>query len=171
MKSKYGLFIVILGMLLISYKPSKNVLAQETRPNIIFIMSDDHAQRAISAYGGNLIQTPHMDRIAREGMLFRNSFVTNSICAPSRATMLTGKFSHINGKKDNIDTFNGSQTTFPKLLQTAGYETAVIGKWHLKSTPQGFDYYDILIGQGQSYQPKFVAGHDTPRVEGYVTDI
>ncbi len=156
---------------MLSYKPSKDEPVQQTRPNIIFIMSDDHAQRAISAYDGKLIQTPNIDRIAKEGMLFRNSFVTNSICAPSRATMLTGKFSHINGKKDNIDVFDGSQMTFPKLLQKAGYETAVIGKWHLKSAPQGFNYHDILIGQGEYYQPRFVSGKDTSIVEGYVTDI
>ncbi|MEH0152917.1 sulfatase [Limibacter armeniacum] len=141
------------------------------RPNIIFIMSDDHAQRAISAYDSTLIQTPNIDRIANEGALFTNSFVTNSICAPSRAVMLTGKFSHVNGKKDNLDTFDGSQQTFPKILQENGYTTAVIGKWHLKSTPQGFDYYDILIGQGEYYQPRFVSERDTTVVEGYVTDI
>lgn len=134
-------------------------------------MSDDHAQRAISAYDPQLIQTPNIDRIAREGILFQNSFVANSICAPSRATMLTGKFSHMNGKKDNQDVFDGNQVTFPKLLQASGYQTGLIGKWHLKSAPQGFDDWKVLIDQGDYYQPKFVTAQDTFRKEGYVTDI
>ncbi|TRX60162.1 sulfatase [Fulvivirga sp. M361] len=142
-----------------------------TRPNIIFIMADDHAEKAISAYGHDLIETPNIDRLAKEGMLFRNSFVTNSICAPSRAAILTGKFSHINGKRDNLDVFDGDQETFPKLLRRAGYTTAMIGKWHLKSTPQGFDEWNILIGQGNYYSPRFVSGSDTTRVDGYVTDV
>lgn len=150
---------------------AQNNADKVTRPNIIYIMADDHAQRAISAYGSDLIATPNIDRLAKEGMLFENSFVTNSICAPSRAAMLTGKFSHINGLRDNLDTFDGNQVTFPKLLQKAGYRTGVIGKWHLKSTPQGFDYSDVLINQGEYYQPRFVRDHDTTIVEGYVTDI
>ncbi|MCG8390744.1 MAG: sulfatase [Cytophagales bacterium] len=141
------------------------------RPNIIFIMADDHAEKAISAYGHDLIQTPNIDRIAKEGILFKNSFVTNSICAPSRATLLTGKFSHINGKRDNLDRFNGDQITFPKLLQDAGYQTAVIGKWHLKSVPQGFDEWKTLVGQGDYYQPEFVQNGDTSTVKGYVTEV
>ena len=112
----------------------------EQRPNIIFIMSDDHAYQAISAYGSNLIQTPNIDRIATEGMLFRNACVSNSICAPSRATILTGKHSHINGKVDNVMPFDTSQVTFPQLFQQAGYQTAMYGKLHFGNNPKGVDY-------------------------------
>ena len=124
-----------------------------TPPNIIFIMSDDHSERAISAYGSKLIETPHIDRIAKEGIRFNNSFVTNSICAPSRAVLLTGKYSHLNSVLDNNQVFDGSQTTFPKYLRSAGYETSMIGKWHLKSEPTGFDHWKILKGQGEYYNP------------------
>jgi len=141
------------------------------RPNIIYIMADDHAINAISAYGSKLIQTPNIDRIANEGMLFRNCFVTNSICAPSRAVLLTGKYSHLNGLRDNRDAFDGSQVTFPKLLQLAGYQTAMIGKWHLKTEPTGFDYYNILRGQGYYYNPIMISRGDTTTHEGYATDI
>ena len=141
------------------------------RPNILFIMADDHAERAISAYGSDLIDTPNIDRIANEGIRFANSFVTNSICAPSRAVLLTGKYSHLNGLRDNRDTFDGSQVTLPKLMQSAGYETAIIGKWHLKSEPTGFDEWKILVGQGHYYNPVFIDNGDERQVEGYVTDL
>ena len=141
------------------------------RPNIIFIMSDDHAEQAISCYGSQLIQTPNIDRIASEGVRFQNSFVTNSICAPSRAVLLTGKYSHINGLCDNRDEFNGSQLTFPKLLQQTGYQTAMIGKWHLKSDPTGFDYWKILKGQGQYYNPVFNENGLEKEYTGYTTDL
>ncbi len=144
---------------------------QEVRPNILFIMTDDHARQAVSSYGSQLLETPNIDRIAKEGMLFRNSFVTNSICAPSRAVILTGKYSHLNGVTDNRKRFDGSQVTFPKLLQKAGYETAMIGKWHLKTAPTGFDYWKVLPGQGFYYNPVFIEMGDTARVEGYVTDL
>ncbi len=144
---------------------------QHARPNILFIMSDDHALRAISAYGNSLIGTPNIDRIAKEGILFRNAFVTNSLCAPSRAVLLTGKFSHLNGLRDNGDTFNGHQQTLPKLLRQAGYETAVIGKWHLKSDPVGFDTWKVLIGQGEYYSPRFKSANGVTQYDGdYVTD-
>ncbi|HMQ86185.1 MAG TPA: sulfatase-like hydrolase/transferase, partial [Flavilitoribacter sp.] len=143
----------------------------EKRPNIIFIMTDDHANRAMSCYGSDLLQTPNMDRIAREGMRFDNSFVTNSICAPSRAVMLTGKYSHMNGLRDNRDEFDGSQQTFVKLLQAAGYFTAIIGKWHLKTQPTGFDYWNVLIDQGEYYNPRLIEQGDTTRVQGYTTDV
>ena len=141
------------------------------RPNIIFIMTDDHTKQAMSCYGSQINQTPHIDRIARDGIRFENSFVTNSICAPSRAVALTGKYSHINGLKDNRDRFNGDQMTFPKLLQKAGYQTALVGKWHLKTTPQGFDTWKILPGQGNYYNPRFITKNDTMRYEGYVTTL
>jgi arylsulfatase A-like enzyme len=142
------------------------------RPNIIFIMADDHARQAISAYGSYRNETPNIDRLASEGMLFENAYVTNSICAPSRAVILTGKHSHINGKIDNSGArFDSSQVTFPKLLQEAGYQTAIIGKWHLRSQPTGFDYWKILPGQGHYYNPDFVTPDGTERIEGYVTDI
>ena len=141
------------------------------RPNIIFIMSDDHAYQAISCYNDKLIQTPNIDRLAKEGVRFVNSFVTNSICAPSRAVLLTGKYSHINGIIDNRVKFDGSQQTFPKLLQKAGYQTAMIGKWHLKSEPTGFDYWNILPGQGQYYNPDFIEMGERKQFHGYVTDL
>ena len=123
--------------------------SKNKRPNILFIFSDDHAYQAISAYGGrlaNVAPTPNIDRLAKEGMLFTKCCVTNSICAPSRATILTGKYGHLNGVIDNRDIFDGSQRTFPKLLQKAGYQMSIIGKWHLKSKPTGFDYWDVLPG-------------------------
>jgi len=148
--------------------------SKKHRPNILFIFSDDHAFQAISAYGGrlaNVAPTPNIDRLAKEGMLFTKCCVTNSICAPSRATILTGKHSHLNGVRDNVATFDGNQQTFPKLLQKAGYQTAIIGKWHLKSNPTGFDYWEILPGQGHYYNPDFLTAQGKNSEHGYVTDI
>jgi arylsulfatase A-like enzyme len=141
------------------------------RPNILFVMTDDHSRHAISAYGSKLINTPNIDLLANEGVRFTNCAVTNAICGPSRAVTLTGKYSHINGFKDNRSSFDGSQQTFPKLLQKAGYETMMVGKWHLHSKPEGFDYWNILIGQGDYYKPKMVENGDTSEIPGYVTDI
>jgi len=169
--------ILILCSLSFSIHNSAGLYAQDAenkggeRPNIILIMTDDHAKNAISCYGSQINQTPNIDRLAKEGLRFDNSFVTNSICAPSRAVILTGKYSHINGLKDNRDRFNGEQMTFPKLLQEAGYQTAMIGKWHLKSVPQGFDTWKILPGQGAYYNPRFIENGDTVKYEGYATNL
>jgi arylsulfatase A-like enzyme len=146
-------------------------LVAADRPNILFIFSDDHAYQAVSAYGHGLNHTPNIDRLAREGMLFRSALVTNSICAPSRAVILTGKYSHRNTVLNNRDVFDGSQQTFPKLLQKAGYQTAIVGKWHLKSDPQGFDYWEVLPGQGHYYNPDFLTPNGDVHYEGYVTDV
>jgi arylsulfatase A-like enzyme len=134
-------------------------------------MSDDHAFQAISAYQSQFIQTPNIDRIAERGMIFERSFVTNSICAPSRAVILTGKFSHLNGVPGNGQVFDGNQQTFPKILQENGYQTAMIGKWHLKSPPTGFDYWNVLPGQGDYYNPDFIKGGTDTVYKGYVSEI
>lgn len=141
------------------------------RPNILFVFTDDHSARAISAYGSKINTTPHMDRLAQEGMRFDRCFVTNSICAPSRAVILTGKHSHLNGQLTNRESFDGSQQTFPKLLQQAGYQTAIVGKWHLRSAPTGFDHYEVLFGQGPYYNPRFWTNGDTLAYTGYTTDL
>jgi len=141
------------------------------RPNILFIFADDHAYQALSCYGSKINETPNLDRIAKEGVRFDNCFVTNSICGPSRAVILTGKYSHLNGFYRNGNTFDGSQQTFPKLLQKAGYQTAVIGKWHLKSEPTGFDYYHVLYGQGPYYNPRMRTPDGPVKHTGYTTDV
>ena len=143
----------------------------KTKPNILFIMSDDHAYQAISAYDNRLIQTPNIDKIANEGMLFNNACVTNSICAPSRAVILTGKHSHLNGKIDNHAKFDDSQTTFPQLFQKAGYQTAMFGKLHFGNNPKGVDDFLILPGQGDYINPKFIGKDKDTIITGYVTDI
>jgi len=150
---------------------SCNNVQSDPRPNIVFIMSDDHAYQAISAYSNKLIATPNIDKIAHEGVLFQKAFVTNSICGPSRAAILTGKYSHLNGFIDNDHRFDGEQLTFPKIFHDNGYATAIIGKWHLGTEPTGFDFWDILPGQGHYYNPDFIRmGRDTV-YPGYVTDI
>jgi arylsulfatase A-like enzyme len=143
---------------------------EKTRPNILFIMSDDHAAHAISAYGSKINQTPNIDRIAQEGMRFNKCFVVNSICTPSRAAILTGKYSHINGVTV-FNRFDGSQWTVAKELQAAGYHTGMIGKWHLTSDPTGFDYWNILPGQGVYHNPKFLSAGKTNQMKGYVSDV
>lgn len=142
-----------------------------TRPNIVVILSDDHARQAVSCYGSKLIQTPAIDSIAAQGVRFDRFMTTNPICGPSRATLLTGKYSHINGFRDNNSTFDGAQETFPKMLQAAGYETAVVGKWHLTSNPTGFDYWEVLPGQGVYYNPDFLTPNGKVTEHGYVTSI
>ncbi|MEX0983082.1 MAG: sulfatase [Bacteroidales bacterium] len=141
------------------------------RPNILFIMSDDHAYQALSAYSDELIQTPNIDRLAKEGAIFTRATVTNSICAPSRAVMLTGKHSFANGKVDNHQPFDWEQPNFPKLLQANGYQTAMIGKIHMDGIPQGFDFSMVLPGQGHYFNPDFLIEGERVRIEGYVSDI
>jgi len=169
---KRGLeFVCIISIFIISgcQPPIKEVAK---RPNIIFIMSDDHAYQAISAYDGQLIQTPNIDRIAEMGMLFTNASVTNSICAPSRATILTGKHSHINGKIDNHFPFDTTNVTFPQILKNSGYQTAMFGKLHFGNSPKGFDQFKILPGQGSYYNPDFITKNEGEiNIKGYVTDI
>ncbi len=171
MKSIYQ--FILLFTLIIQYscdKSNSNIKGPD-RPNIVFIMSDDHAYQAISAYNDKLIHTPNIDRIAHEGMLFTNASVTNSICAPSRAVILTGKHSHINGKIDNISPFDTTNVTFPQLLKSSGYQTAMFGKLHFGNNPEGFDEFKILPGQGDYYNPKFITQNGDTTVNGYVTDI
>lgn len=148
--------------------------ADTTRPNIVFLFSDDLTCQAISAYGDQrkLLDTPHMDRIGKEGIRFDRCLVTNSICGPSRATILTGKYSHRNGFYNNSNSrFDSSQTTFPKLMQASGYTTAIIGKWHLISDPVGFDHWNILPGQGVYYNPPMIKNGERVKYDGYTTDI
>ncbi len=141
-------------------------------PNILFIFSDDHAYQAVGAYGYGLNKTPNIDRIAAAGMRFDRCLTTNSLCGPSRACLLTGKYSHMNHFYNNTNSrFDGSQTTFPKLLQKAGYQTAIIGKWHLETDPTGFDYWEILPGQGQYYNPPMILNGQKIKKQGYITEI
>lgn len=149
----------------------KDHAPKQIRPNIIYIMSDDHGYQAISAYGYGLNKTPNIDRLASEGAIFTRACVSNSLCAPSRATMLTGKHSFINGKVDNVQRFNWDQESFPKLLQKSGYQTALIGKIHLDGIPQGFDYSAVLPGQGNYYNPEFIVNGQKEQIHGYVTSI
>ncbi len=171
MKKSLSIYLAVLLTVLIyscsETKPKKT----PKRPNIVFIMSDDHAYQAISAYDTTLIRTPNIDRLAHEGMLFTNASVTNSICAPSRAVILTGKHSHINGKIDNLSPFDTTNVTFPMLLQKAGYQTAMFGKLHFGNNPKGFDEFKILPGQGDYYNPRFVTRESDTTITGYVTDI
>ena len=169
---KWNIFALISCLLIFASCDNKKASSQlSDRPNIIFIMSDDHAYQAISAYSDKLIQTPNIDRIANEGMLFTNACVTNSICAPSRATILTGKHNHLNGKIDNIMPFDTNNITFPQLFQNAGYQTAMFGKLHFGNNPKGIDDFMILPGQGNYINPKFITKEGDTTITGYVTDI
>ena len=151
--------------------------AAQSRPNIVFIFSDDHAAHALSAYrphlgyGAPLPATPRLDGLAAEGMLFTNAFVTNSICGPSRAAVLTGQYGHLNGVMTNVEALHPTEHTFPKLLRRGGYRTALFGKWHLKAEPEGFDHYEILVGQGPYWNPVLVTGADSVRHTGYTTEV
>jgi arylsulfatase A-like enzyme len=171
-RKKYlAMILVVFITALFFYPACKKERAVSKRPNIVFIMSDDHAYQAISAYSDHLIQTPNIDRIAKEGMLFTNACVTNSICAPSRATILTGKHTHIHGKIDNMMPFDTSNVTFPQLLHKAGYQTAMFGKLHFGNNPKGFDEFKILPGQGRYYNPDFITATGDTTIIGYATDI
>ncbi len=162
---------VMLCLLFLGISCQQPKKAEEPRPNILLIFTDDHAKNAMSLYHDELIVTPNLDRIGLEGITFNRAYVTNSICAPSRAVILTGKYSHLNGLRDNRDVFDGTQWTFPKVLLENDYETALIGKWHLKSLPTGFTHYDILIGQGDYYNPRMIRNGDTLDHVGYTTDL
>ncbi|MGL6076659.1 MAG: sulfatase family protein [Fimbriiglobus sp.] len=151
-----------------------SIAAEPKRPNIVFIFTDDHAFQALSAYGhsAKLLNTPNLDKIAQGGMRFDRCLVTNSICGPSRAVILTGKYSHKNGFYNNSNSkFDGSQVTMPKLLKAAGYQTALFGKWHLVTDPTGFDHWHILPGQGAYYNPPMIKNGEKVKHEGYVTDL
>jgi arylsulfatase A-like enzyme len=165
---------LILGVVALGFAALPGLAAEPPRPNILFIFSDDLTCQAISTYGDSrkLLDTPNMDRIAKEGMRFDRCLVTNSICGPSRATILTGKYSHLNGFYNNSNSrFDSSQQTFPKLLQAAGYSTAIIGKWHLQSEPTGFDYWHTLPGQGIYYNPPMNRMGQQVKHSGYTTDV
>ncbi|MGV3766046.1 MAG: sulfatase [Chitinophagaceae bacterium] len=167
-------FVSLFKLLLVTGCPAFSQASKVgIRPNIIIIVSDDHAFQAIGAYGSKLMETPNIDRIAREGAVFNKAYVTNSICGPSRAVILTGKYSHKNGFKDNENSrFDGSQNTFIKELGKAGYQTAWIGKWHLETQPQGFSFWQILPGQGSYYNPDFMMMNgERKRIEGYVANV
>jgi len=166
-----SLFISLGSALACSAQAAAPAQEQDIRPNIIFIFTDDHASQSISAYGSVINQTPNIDRIANEGAIFLNSFCGNSICGPSRATILTGLHSHANGFINNTTRFNSNQQTFPQLLQRAGYNTAMIGKYHLWDYPRGFDHWMILPGQGEYYNPVFQTAEGRTQIEGYVTDV
>ena len=140
------------------------------KPNILFIFSDDHAEQAISAYGSKVNQTPNIDRLCAEGVRFTNSFVTNSICTPSRATLLTGQYSHLNGVPV-FNRFDGSRDNVAKRLQAGGYHTGIIGKWHLGSDPTGFNRWIVLPGQGDYWNPKLLVPGHTLTIKGHTTDI
>src|SRR5438067_7143896 len=161
-------------LLLVGAAGRASPATEARRPNILFIFADDHAYQAIGAYNDprRLIETPQIDRLAREGVRFDRCVVPNSICGPSRASVLTGTYSHRIGFYNNTNSrFDGSQTTFPKLLRAAGYQTALIGKWHLVTNPTGFDEWQILPGQGVYYNPPMIHNGRQVRHQGYVTDI
>ena len=165
MKSQLSYLLCFLSLLAV-----KSFAAETVSPNILFIFSDDHAQHAISAYGSKVNKTPHIDRLAIEGARFTNSFVTNSICTPSRATLLTGQYSHLNGVPV-FNRFDGSRDTVAKHMQSGGYHTGIIGKWHLGSDPTGFDRWIVLPGQGAYWNPTFLVSGHKLTIEGHCTDI
>lgn len=166
-----SIFILFLTAVACKEVKKEEAKKETKRPNIVFIMSDDHAYQAISAYGHGLNNTPNIDRIAKEGAIFNKGYVNNSICAPSRAAMLTGKHSIKNGKVDNVRPFDWNQDNFAKNLQKVGYETALVGKIHLDGLPQGFDYSNVLPGQGKYYAPEFIENGVKKTYPGYITQV
>ena len=177
-KSRDRLVHVLGAMLLLGFMhgiaraEKKSPAGTPAKPNIVFVFSDDHAVGAIGAYGSKVNKTPNIDEIAKQGAVFTSSFCANSLCGPSRACILTGKHSHLNGFLRNGNRFNPTQTTFPPLMKKAGYETAIIGKWHLGTDPVGFDYWEVLPGQGNYYNPALIQMDGTKKhYEGYCTDI
>ncbi len=171
MRTSEGVVAAILAVSVSVLGLSQTAVLAAGRPNIVFIFTDDHAAHAMSCYGSKINQTPHLDRIAQQGMKFTRCYVGNSLCGPSRATVLTGKHSHLNGFRQNGDRFDGAQVTMPKLLRAAGYQTAVIGKWHLESDPTGFDHWEVLVGQGPYYNPPMIRNGERVKYEGYTTEI
>jgi arylsulfatase A-like enzyme len=163
-----GIITACLSLVPVGVRPAAAASVQ--RPNILFIMSDDHSANAISAYGSVVNKTPHLDRLAQEGMRFAHCFAVNSICTPSRATILTGQYSHINGVPV-FNRFDGGRPNVAKYLQAAGYHTGMIGKWHLGSDPTGFDQWIVLPGQGVYFDPDFLVSEGRKKLHGYVTDI
>ena len=147
------------------------------RPNILFVMTDDHTEREIGAYGNPLIHTPHLDRLAATGTRFQNAFCTNALCAPARATVLTGAYSHVHGiygnseEADAVETLDPKVATFPELLHNAGYQTGLVGKYHIRQDPRGFDYWCIHPGQGEYFDPVFIENGAQIQKQGYATDI
>ena len=150
-------------------------MPQKNQPNIILIMADDHAAKAIGSYGLGINKTPNIDRLANEGMRFDHCYVSNSICTPSRATILTGTYNHVNGVTTLNTPINNRLPNMAKHLRTGGYETAIVGKWHLgegkEHQPSGFDYWSVLPGQGEYFDPFFIEKEEKLEVRGYVTDI
>ena len=171
MNYKNFVYVISIILMITSCSKEQKKKVENKRPNILFIMSDDHAYQAISAYGSELTSTPNIDRIANEGMLFTNACVSNSICAPSRATILTGKHTHINGKIDNLMPFDTTQVTFPQIFQKNGYQTAMFGKLHFGNNPKGADEFMILPGQGYYLNPDFSTPRGDTTIVGYVTDV
>jgi arylsulfatase A-like enzyme len=170
-RNAYNLLLAVVLFATLASACQQEEEQADAPPNIVIILSDDHAYQAISAYGHGLNETPQIDRLAEEGAIFTRATVTNSICAPSRAVILTGKHSFINGKVDNVQPFDWDQDNFAKLLQKAGYATAMIGKIHLDGLPQGFDHSMVLPGQGHYYNPDFLVNGERKRFEGYVTEL
>ncbi len=171
-KKKHNTYLLLSVLLFLFCQEAKGTDLKASRLNIIFIMSDDHCLNGTGCYGSKVVKTPCIDKLASQGMRFTNMCVTNSLCGPSRAVLLTGKMNHLNGFTSNRSTFDGDQLTFPKLLQKAGYTTALIGKWHLKSEPQGFDHFNVIKGQG-SYFKCLMRTKETrwTKTDGYLTDV